>query len=370
MDELKLRSEVRAFLADQQVQARCDSWMRGFDPVFSRALGERGWLGINVPPQYGGAGGTHLKRFIVTEELLRAGAPVAAHWVADRQIAPMLVKNGTEFLRNELLPGICRGEVYFCIAISEPDAGSDMASISMRAEREERDRWVLNGRKIWTTGAHVAHYIFVIARSSRDADRHSGLTQFVVPVDTPGLSIRPIEDMSGEAHFNELHFDNAIVEGSAVVGDVGNGWVQILEQLDYERTGPERVLTTYPLFEELSRWAARSGELSAVRSIGTLAAWFASLRSLSRAAAVAIDEGRFSAPTAAMVKDLGTHLEQAVGAAAVSLTRSEVDPSEADGRLMEFIAQAQLYSPTFTLRGGTTEVLRTIIARRLLSLPS
>jgi acyl-CoA dehydrogenase len=191
-----------------------------------------------------------------------------------------------------------------------------------------------------------------------------------VPVDTPGLSIRPIEDMSGEAHFNELLFDNAVVEDSAVVGDVGNGWAQILEQLDYERTGPERVLTTYPLFEELSRWAARSGDPSAVRSIGTLAAWIAALRSLSRAAAVSIDEGRFSAPTAAMVKDLGTHVEQAVAATAVSLTRSELDPTDAGERLMELMAQAQLYSPTFTLRGGTTEVLRTIIARRLLALPS
>lgn len=369
MDELKLRLEVRAFLADHPYEARCDSWMRSFDPTFSRALGERGWIGINVPPGYGGRGGTHLERFIVTEELLRAGAPIAAHWVADRQIAPMLVKNGTESLRSQLLPGICRGETYFCIAISEPDAGSDVAAISMRAEKEG-DRWILNGRKIWTTGAHVAHHIFAIVRTSRETDRHSGLTQFIISTDSPGLSVRPIEDMSGEAHFNELHFNDVIVSQSDVVGEVGSGWVQILEQLDYERTGPERVLSTYPLFEELARWAAGSTDSSVFRSIGDLAGWYAALRALSRSAAVSIDEGSFSAPTAAMVKDLGSRLEQAVADVSVSLTRSECDPSDTNDRLMRLQAQAQLYAPTFTLRGGTSEILRTIIAKRLLSLPS
>lgn len=368
MNELDIRAEVNNFLGDHPVTSRCDSWMRCFDPDFSRALGERGWLGMTIPPQYGGQDCSYLERFVVTEELLRVGAPVAAHWIADRQIAPMLMKFGTETLRSELLPGICRGEVYFSIAISESDAGSDVAAVSMRAERRG-DEWVLNGRKMWTTGAHVAHYVFVLARSSRGSGPYTGLTQFVVPMDAPGLTVRPIEDLSGEAHFNELHFENVVVNTDMVVGDIDGAWVQILAQLDYERTGPERVLSTYPFFEALSRWAGQSPNQSVFQVIGRLAAWYACLRSLSRSAAVAIDAGQLSAPLAATVKLLGTHLEQIVSEAA-SVMRSEIDPDQESDSLMALAAQAQLYAPTFTLRGGTSEILRTIIARRLLSLRS
>jgi acyl-CoA dehydrogenase len=310
MDEPGLRAEVRDFLAGWGVIPSCDAWMRGFDRSFSSAVAARGWVGMIVPPRYGGGGRSHLERFVVTEEMLRAGAPCAAHWLADRQIVPTLLQHGSGEMRDRLLPALCRGEVAIALAISEPDAGSDVAAVSLRAERRGGD-WRLNGRKVWTSHAHRADLIYVLARSGSGEDPHRGLTEFLIPADSPGIAIQPIEDLVSEEHFCEVVFDNVTVEGWRMIGEEGAAWSQIMGQLDHERSGPERILSTYPLFRALAVWSGDAApNIRAGHSIGLLAARYETLRAMSREVAVASDAGIPPGPVTAIIKDLGSVLEQ------------------------------------------------------------
>jgi alkylation response protein AidB-like acyl-CoA dehydrogenase len=361
----ELRAEVREFLDGHEYVSGCDSWMRGFDPEFSRALASHGWVGMTVPEDYGGAGRSYVERFAVTEELLRAGAPVAAHWIADRQIAPTLLQHGNDLLLRESLPGICRGEVYFCVGMSEPNAGSDVAAIATRAEPVDGG-WVVNGQKIWTTGAQDCHYCYLIARTSSEDDRHDGLSEFVVPMDAEGISVRPIEDLSGGSHFNEIFFDDVKVEEWRLVGERGKAFKQVVRQLDYERSGPERILSTCPLFDcLLDRNVAGDG--AADGEIGRLAGRLAALRAMSLWIAQAMDDGKPPSAHAALVKDLGNTLEQEISVAAVDLLEAEphLPQSGAGPEIERHLAEAALFAPAFTLRGGSTEILREVVVRRL-----
>jgi acyl-CoA dehydrogenase len=371
-----LRAAVRRFLETYDYEAGCDSWMRGFDPGFSRALAAQGWVGMTVPPEYGGRGRPFVERFVVTEELLRAGAPVAAHWIADRQIAPILALHGNERLRDELLPGICRGELSFCVGMSEPDAGSDVAAIATSAKRDG-DRWVVNGQKLWTTGARDAHYCYLIARTSVDEDRrHAGLSEFVVPMDAPGLVVRPIADICGEQHFAEVFFDEVTLDPWRMVGEPGGAFKQVIRQLDYERSGPERILSTYPLFECMISYESTPERPWFEAEVGRLAARFAALRRMSLALAAAMDRGHPPSALTALVKDAGTALEQDVVRVAVELLDVEPHvlggdgepPAESNARLARQLADAIRFAPAFTLRGGTSEILREVVARRMLRL--
>jgi acyl-CoA dehydrogenase len=364
----ELREQVRRFLESHEFTRQCDSWMRGFDPDFSRAIAANGWVGMTVPEEYGGAGRTFVERFVVTEELLRAGAPVAAHWIADRQIAPTLLRHGNERLRRELLPGICRGQIFFCVGISEPNAGSDVAAIATRAELVN-GIWILNGQKIWTTGAQAGHYCYVVARTAREDDRHAGLSEFVVPIDADGITVRPIEDLSRDRHFNEIFFDDVRVDGWRLVGEPGQAFKQLMRQLDYERSGPERILSTYPLFEALlDSGVVRHG--AAAATVGRLASRFAALRAMSLRVARAMDDGDPPSAYAALVKDLGNALEQDVSSAVFDLLETEPNLRETDPAppIERHLADASLFAPAFTLRGGSTEILREVVARRMLGL--
>jgi acyl-CoA dehydrogenase len=364
-----LRSGVRAFVAEHG-PGRCDSWLRDFDPAFSRELGRRGWIGLTVPHAYGGHEAGHLARYVVTEELLAAGAPVAYHWFADRQVAPTLVAHGSDRLRDELLPRICRGELCVCIGISEPGAGSDVAAISTRAVPAD-DGWRVSGQKVWTTGAMHAQYCYLVVRTGRGEARHDGLSELVVPMDRPGISVRPIEDLAGEAHFAEIFFDEVFVEDWRLVGTPGEGFRQIVRQLDYERSGPERFLSTMPLLDALLVVLRRTGSDAWLAPIGELAARLAGLRALALDVAAQMDRGAPPAAAAALVKDLGAQFEQDVVTLAVEVADSirgcgGEHPNDAfAARLREGL----LYQSTFTLRGGTIEILREVVARRLLRLP-
>src|SRR6478752_1871493 len=224
------REEVREFLrtawqpATPQVRAR--SWM-GFDAEFSRKLAERGWVGVTLPKEYGGASLDAFSRFVLVEELLAAGAPVSAHWIADRQSGPLINKFGTEAQRRFYLPKICAAQAFFCIGMSEPNSGSDLASVGTRATKCP-EGWRLNGRKIWTTNAHHCEYMIALVRSSGEpADRQKGLSQFIVDLSLPGVTVRPIRDLAGDAHFNEVFFDNVLLADDALVGNEGSGWAQV-----------------------------------------------------------------------------------------------------------------------------------------------
>jgi alkylation response protein AidB-like acyl-CoA dehydrogenase len=362
-----LRAEVRAFLAAERAAGswtpRADVWLSGWDERFSAELGRRGWLGMTIPVEYGGRGASPLDRYVVTEELLAAGAPVAAHWIADRQIAPSLMRFGTEAQRRRYLPGIAAGTVFFGIGMSEPDAGSDLAAVRTRADRVDGG-WELTGTKVWTSGAHHAHAFFALARSApRDeANRHAGLSQFIVELDSPGVQIRPIPLLTGAHHFNEVVFDHVFVPDELVLGEVGAGWRQVTSELAFERSGPERFLSTFPLLTAMiGELAGRPG---VEREVGGLVTRLWALRRMSLAIAGALESGAAPELAAAVVKDLGTRYENEVVDAARLLVGIPPDPGAADG-FARLLADAVLHAPGFTLRGGTNEVLRGIVARGL-----
>ena len=362
-----LRAEVRAFLAAERAAGswtpRADVWLSGWDERFSAELGRRGWLGMTIPVEYGGRGASPLDRYVVTEELLAAGAPVAAHWIADRQIAPSLMRFGTEAQRRRYLPGIAAGTVFFGIGMSEPDAGSDLAAVRTRADRVDGG-WELTGTKVWTSGAHHAHAFFALARSApRDeANRHAGLSQFIVELDSPGVQIRPIPLLTGAHHFNEVVFDHVFVPDELVLGEVGAGWRQVTSELAFERSGPERFLSTFPLLTAMiGELAGRPG---VEREVGGLVTRLWALRRMSLAIAGALESGAAPELAAALVKDLGTRYENEVVDAARLLVGIPPDPGAADG-FARLLADAVVHAPGFTLRGGTNEVLRGIVARGL-----
>jgi acyl-CoA dehydrogenase len=365
-----LRAEVRAFLAEEQAAGqwtpRADVWLSGWDERFSRELGRRGWLGMTIPKEYGGHGASALDRYVVTEELLAAGAPVAAHWIADRQIGPTLLRFGTEGQRQRFLPGIARGEVYFGIGMSEPDAGSDLAAVRTRAERVDGG-WELTGTKVWTSGAHHAHAFFALARSApRDErHRHAGLSQFIVLLDAPGVQIRPIPLLTGAHHFNEVVFDRVFVPDDMVLGEIGAGWKQVTSELAFERSGPERFLSTFPLLVALvGELAGTTGAERSAREIGGLVARLWTLRRMSLAVAGSLESGEAPELAAAVVKELGTRYENEVIDVARLLVATPPDPG-AEAGFARLLADAVLHAPGFTLRGGTNEVLRGIVARGL-----
>src|SRR3712207_497450 len=311
----EVRLEVREFLAAELAagtfETHVDTWLSGVDPAFSRKLGERGWLGMTWPRQYGGHERTAMERYAVTEELLPACAPVAAHWIADRQSGPNLLRYGTEAQRREILPRIAAGECYFVIGMSEPDSGSDLASIRTRAVRNGDGDWVVNGAKVWTSNAHTSHYGIVLVRTSpADAtNRHAGMSQLLIDLSLPGITINPIRILDGGHHFNEVVFEDVVVPGDMLLGEEGNGWHQVTAELAFERSGPERFLSTYPLVAEFARRAADSGDPAAVATLGRLSARLLALRQLSLRIAAALDRGELPDIPAALVKDGGTTFE-------------------------------------------------------------
>lgn len=368
----ELRAEVRKFLAEKRADGhivpRCDVWLSGWDEGFSRELGARGWLGMTLPTEYGGHGRGTLDRYVVTEELLAAGAPVAAHWISDRQIGPSLLRFGTEAQKRRYLPRIAAGECYFAIGMSEPDSGSDLASVRTKATRVDGG-WRLEGTKVWTSGAHHAHAFFALARSSpaENGNRHSGLSQFIVELDSPGVEIRPIQLLTGAHHFNEVVLDGVFVPDELVLGEIGAGWHQVTSELGFERSGPERFLSTFPLLValvgELSSCRDSLGD-AGLRELGALVARLWTLRRLSLGIAASLGSGVPADVAAALVKDLGTRYENEVIDAARLLVRVPPDPG-AEGGFARLLAEAVLHAPGFTLRGGTNEILRGVVARGL-----
>jgi alkylation response protein AidB-like acyl-CoA dehydrogenase len=361
-----LRREVRSFVQQETRELpavrRADSWM-GFDGEFSRKLGARGWLGMTLPKQYGGAQAGAFARYVVVEELLAAGAPVSAHWIADRQSAPMLLRYGTEAQKQRHLPPICRGESFFCIGMSEPNSGSDLASISSRARRAG-ERWILNGQKIWTTNAHRSHFMIALVRTQeKTADRHGGLSQFIVDLRRPGITIRPIRDLTGDEHFNEVFFDNVELSDEDLVGVEGQGWSQVTAELAYERSGPERILSCMALVYTLIDLVGRSPDALQSKEIGRLVARLFTLRNMSIAVTAQLEAGANPAIVAACVKDLGVTLEQEIPEIAQSIHGMEACPEGSDHA--KVLAHLTQLAPSFSLRGGTREILRGIIARSL-----
>ena len=362
-----LRPRVRALageaVAGMTLEQRARSWM-GHDAAFSRKLGAAGLLGLTLPKEYGGGGRGPFARFVVVEELLAAGAPVGAHWIADRQSAPLILNYGTEAQRRFYLPRICRGELLFCIGMSEPGSGSDLASVRTRAE-PAADGWRLTGQKIWTTGAQHADYMIALVRTSGGPDdRHAGLSQMIVDLRLPGVTIRPIEDLAGDAHFTEVFFDGVELPADALIGAEGQGWSQVTAELAFERSGPERIYSSLIL---LDGWLAHlraigRADPATTALAGGFVARLAALRAMSLACTARLAAGESPVVEASLVKDLGTSFEQDLPLGIADDLAAHPD-EVADPDLLQALRYVTLVAPSFSLRGGTREILRGIIAR-------
>lgn len=364
-DERALQADVRSYLDDRLTPGAfpLGLGMAGdVDPEFSRDLGARGWIGMALPTEYGGGGRTAVERQIVVEELLTRGAPVGYHWTADRQSGLNILHNGTEDQRRELLPGIVRGELSFAIGMSEPDAGSDLASVRSRAVMGG-DAWHVDGTKIWTSGASTATHLLCLFRTSEG--RHDGLTQFIVPRDTPGMTISPIPFIDGTRHFCEVAFDDVELPDSARLGGVGAGWGQNTSELALERGGVDRWMSMMPLLEHWARSEGVRDSVPAQIDLGRILARLWAYRGMSLSIARLVDSGHFPVVEAALVKEMATQFEQE----SLGLVRRHYGrtPSLASPDPWEvLLAQAILVGPSWTLRGGTTEILRSVISKGLI----
>jgi acyl-CoA dehydrogenase len=360
----RLRAEVRAFLADALADVPASKRVRnwsGSSPEFTRKMAQRGWIGMTWPKRYGGHERSSLERYVVLEEMLAAGAPVGAHWVADRQSGPLLMRFSPDVLAPRVVPQIVRGEAYFCIGMSEPDSGSDLASIRTRAVRGA-DGWIINGRKVWTSRAHHAHYMIVLVRTGeRGESRHAGLSQLLLPMTTPGITVRPIINQLGDHDFNEVTFDDVRVPHDHLIGAEGEGWSQVGAELTFERSGPERYLSSTQLLLEMLDAADARDPRHAV-ALGRVVAHYATMRQMSLGVAGMLARGENPALAAALVKDQGALVEQAMPDIAHDLFGDALEPGS---RLEQAMRYVTLAAPSFSLRGGTREILRGIIAKGL-----
>ncbi len=359
-----LRAQVRALVAkyagDPDPARRANCWAVA-DPAFSRLLGEAGLIGMIWPKAYGGHEMSSLERYVVLEELLAAGAPVGAHWIADRQTGGILLRYGHEEEKRRWIPGMARGEFYSCIGLSEPNAGSDLASVRTTARRVG-DRWIINGQKVWTTGAHFSHLMIALVRSEEGSERNEGLSQFVIPMDAPGVTVKPILDLRGHRDFNEVFFDNVELSETALVGEQGQGWRQATAELSLERSGPERYLSSTALLIELVRSAEQGAAPQTRDLIGRLTAELWTLRMMSASVAARLAQGEDPALEATIVKDLGNSFEQTMPALVQAALELDLAGDSALVRVLIYLLQV---SPSFSLRGGTSEILKGIIARGL-----
>lgn len=358
-----LRSEVRTFLADNtdHFPVPISDFSTGHDADFSRKLGEKGWIGMCWPKKYGGSERSFFERYVVTEELVSSGAPVSAHWIADRQSGPLILRFGSEEQCHKYLPEVASGEAFFSIGMSEPDSGSDLASVRTTAVKEG-DQYRINGTKVWTTDAHRNHYMICLVRTEPPTDnRHAGMSQIIVDLKNDGAAVKPIANIAGREEFNEVVFEDVMVPADRVVGEPGNGWAQVTSELSYERSGPERFLSSFRVFVELIRAVGEDPAPHAAAAIGRIASHFMTLRRMSISVAGMLENAKDASVEAALVKELGNNFEKEL----LDVARLAAPLTGEHPRFRETFEQTLLLSPSFTLRGGTREILRGVIARGL-----
>ena len=365
-----LRAEVRAFLAEETAAGTFDPHQAkdgdAHSRAFSRRVGAKGWIGMTWPKRYGGHERTYLERYVVTEEFRVANAPVRVHFVADRQSGPILLKYAPEHVKQDILPRICRGELCFVIGMSEPGSGSDLFAAKTKATKTDGG-WRINGSKIWTSNAHHADYMLGLFRTSPPTkeNRRHGLTQFLVDMKTPGITVYPIYQMTGQHDFNEVVFEDAFVPDDHVMGEIDGAWKQATSELAYERSGPERFLETFYVLLELIRALGPEPDLRSAEGLGRLVAQLHTLRRMSVSVAGMLQAGKEPVVEGSIVKDLGTIWEQKLPGRVRDLS-AFLEPEVMNrATLAEQLAFATMIAPKLTIQGGTTEILRGIIARGL-----
>jgi len=382
-EQAKFRQEVRDFLEGEIRQGlwqpTCDAWIMGHDPEFTKRVAQRGWIGLTWPKEHGGHGRSYVDRLILTEEMLRYGAPAACHWFADRQIGGAIVHYGTEEQKRELLPMILKGEAYVGLGMSEPDAGSDLASLKTRAA-SDGDYYVIDGQKTWTSGGSHMNWIYLVARTDPDAPKHRGISEFFFETSLPGVTVAPIVDITGGVHFNEVFFENVRIPAKCLIGEKNKGFYQILNQLDYERSGMERLMANFPLFEALIQYTKetkRKGKLLSEDPIirpklARLKIEFEIGRLHMYRVAMVMDEGRAPNWESAMSKAYGTAFEQRLASTAIEILGlyGQLSPQSKWVPMQGMAYHSYLSSKGYSLQAGTSEILKNILALRRLELPT
>ncbi len=338
-----------------------DSWIAIPDRAFSLELGKRGWLGMTWPTEVGGGGKSPLERFVVFEALLSTGAPMATSWFADRQMGPTLLQFGTPEQQRQHIPAILDGTSAWSIGMSEPDAGSDVASIRTRAVRDG-DAFVVTGQKIWNSGAAIADWIYLICRTDPDAPPHKGMSELIVDMRSPGITITPIKDMTGSEHFCEVFFEDVRVPAENLVGQLNGSFGQVMRQMEHERGGPDRLLSNRKLYDDCLAYADTSDPLVR-QEIAAIESGYRIGRLLVLREVLGQAPKQFSAAT----KTFCTELEQRIAAFCASVMGPCATLAEPDlgGR----VARNVCYAPAYTIMGGTTQILRNILGERVLGLP-
>lgn len=354
----ELRARVRAVALDgvERFGSFTDSWINGYSEEFSKVLADNGWIGMTWPTEVGGGGRPNIERIIMGEEMIKVGAPIAASWFADRQMGPGLIAYGTDDQKAEFLPGMLSGETTWCIGMSEPDSGSDLAGLKASAVRDGNN-WIINGQKIWTSFAAVADYCYLIGRTSSDGPPQKGVSEIIVPMDLPGIEVRPITDMTTNAHFCEVYFTDVRVPIENLVGVEGDAFKQTMSQLEHERGGIDRLVSNQPLYD-FAVSVADTDDPLVRQEIAQLEIGYRLGRLLVYREALRQAPAGFSAAT----KCFCTEHEQRVADFA---SRMLGMAATADAEL----ARAINYSPAYTIMGGTSNVMRNILGERLLGLP-
>jgi alkylation response protein AidB-like acyl-CoA dehydrogenase len=379
----KLRGEVRDFLEGEIKQGlwqpTCDAWIMAYDPEFTKRVAAKGWIGLTWPEEYGGHGRSFIDRLIVTEEMLRYGAPAACHWFADRQIGGAIVHYGTDEQKKEILPKILKGEAYVGLGMSEPEAGSDLASLKTRAA-EDGDDYIIDGQKVWTSGGSHMNMIYLVARTDTEVAKHKGISEFLFETSLPGITVRPIEDITGGVHFNEVFFDSVRVPKKCLIPEKNRGFYQVVNQLDYERSGMERLMANYPLLEALIQYVKETernsrplAEDPIVRSrIAQLKIELEIGRLHMYRVAVVMDEGRAPNWESSMSKAYGTAFEQRLAGAAIEIAGlyGQLNPESKWVPMRGMAYHSYLSSKGYSLQAGSSEVLKNILATRKLQLPA
>lgn len=365
-----LREEVKRFL-DQEIESGT------FDPdhpeagadnarAFAKKVAAKGWIGMTWPKVYGGQERSFLERYVVTEEMRVAGAPVNHFFVADRQSGPTLIRYASENIKRTVLPRIVNGDVCFCIGMSEPNSGSDLFAARTRATPVQGG-WLVNGTKIWTSNANKADYMIGLFRTSQPTreNRRHGLTSFLVNMKTKGIACNPIGQIGGARDFNEVVFEDVFIPEDHVIGEVDGAWKQATSELAYERSGPERFLETFGSLRTFVDAVGQDADTCVQVGLGRLVAQLHTLRRMSVSVAGMLAIGKEPIVEAAIVKDLGTIWEQALPHRVRELSAFLDADAPAVQRLDDVLTRHLHISPKLTIQGGTTEVLRGIIARGL-----
>ncbi|MFM8795016.1 MAG: acyl-CoA dehydrogenase family protein [Acidimicrobiales bacterium] len=352
-----LREQARKVAAEAVARygRHNDCWMNGYSKEFSRELAALGWIGMTWPKEFGGGGRPPIDRLIVGEEMIKAGAPIAASWFGDRQMGPALIQYGTKEQQERFLPQILSGETTWCIGMSEPNSGSDLASLKTSA-RDDGDEWVINGQKIWTSFGADADYCYLICRTSNDGPPHAGISEIIVPMDTPGIEVRRITDMTTNRHFCEVFYTDVRVPKENLVGREGGAFGQTMRQLEHERGGIDRLVSNYSYYEHAKARADMSDpsvrqEVAAIEA-GYIIARIHVVREVRRQAPAG-----FTAAT----KCFCTEHEQRVADFASRVLGMETT-------LWTDWTKDWLYFPGYTIMGGTSNVMRNILGERVLGL--